>query len=79
MDRSTFNCTGSFYTACGEEYKGDAVLIPILQNIMDIQEDEELLVYRDPHVTPVSIEPPEKRSASPTRLNPRPKKTMRCT
>ena len=35
MELSTLNCTGSFYTACGEEYKGDSVLIPILHNTMN--------------------------------------------
>ena len=62
MDRSTLKCTCSF-TAGGEESKGDAVLIPILQNTKVVKEGDELLIYDSKLATPaVSLEsPPQKR------------------
>ena len=62
MDRSTLKCTCSF-TAGGEESKGDAVLIPILQNTKAVKEGVELLIYDSNLATPtVRLEsPPQER------------------
>ena len=63
MDRSTLKCTCSF-TAGGEESKGDAVLIPILQNLKAIKEGDELLTYDGGLVKPtLTIEPKVPESA----------------
>ena len=55
MGRSTLTCTCSI-TAGGKESKGDAVRIPILHNLIPIQEGDELLVYDRLKVTPKPVD-----------------------
>ena len=63
MDRSTLKCTGS-YTTKSEESKGDAVLIPILQNSKPVKKGDELLTYDgDLEVPTLTIEPQVPASA----------------
>ena len=48
MGRSTLKC--------GKESNGDKVLIPILHNLIPIQEGDELLVYDRLKVTPKPVD-----------------------
>ena len=60
MGRSTLKC--------GKESNGDKVLIPILHNLIPLQEGDELLIYDRLKVTPEPLDPSRLHQPRPTKV-----------